>query len=403
MQTTTEAARAAPSSALTNGQLAIVTAARLALNTGYRVLYPLLPFLALRFDVSLRAVSVLVTVLVACSMLSPLGGALADTRGERATMSLALLSFTAGAALCALAGSFAGFLGGYLLVGAAVALYQPAAQSYLSARTPYARRGWALGIFELSWAIAALAGVAPLMQLVQASGNATPVYAILAAAGLAALGLVRLALPPTPARGGRGHTRLDWSALRQPRVVALLAMFSLAVCAVDMIFVIQAAWLKGSFGADDARLGQVFAMMGIAELLGAVGSTVLVDRLGKKRAVLLGFGLTAACVALLPFSDGNWLAFLPLFFCFDLLFEFAIVSSFPLASGVAPAMRASVMALAVAANGIGRAAGSLIAEPVWREFGIAASAAVAATLMLAGVLLCARFVRETERELHKAG
>ncbi|KPV50099.1 MFS transporter, partial [Kouleothrix aurantiaca] len=141
---------------LTAGQLAAVTLGRLGLNVAYRIVYPLQPFLADRLHVSLYTVSALITVQVLASAASPLGGALADTRGERNTMSLGLALFCAGAALCALAGSFGGFLAGYALIGLAVALYQPSAQAYISARTSYARRGQALGVFETSWAGAAL-------------------------------------------------------------------------------------------------------------------------------------------------------------------------------------------------------------------------------------------------------
>jgi MFS family permease len=173
LQSTTVEARPAPGAltTLTNGQLASVTLGRLALNIAYRIVYPLQPFLAQHLQVDLRMVSALVTVQVLASIVSPLGGTLADTRGERAIMTGGLSLFCAGAALCALSSSFGGFLAGYALIGLAVALYQPAAQAYLSKRTSYERRGWALGVFETSWAAAALLGVAPLMYLVQLTGS----------------------------------------------------------------------------------------------------------------------------------------------------------------------------------------------------------------------------------------
>src|SRR5262245_52974051 len=203
--TATESPREAESHYLTYGQLAVVTAGRLALNTAYRVLYPLLPFLAPHFDVSLQTASILVTVLVGCGLLSPIGGALADTRGARWTMRLALSTFCVGAVVCALAANFYIFLAGYVLLGFSSALYLPAAQSYLSARTPYARRGFTLGIFEISWAAAALVGVAPLMQLVQATDAISPVYWALVVPGIVTLLLIMRTLPA-------GHTAASKSA-----------------------------------------------------------------------------------------------------------------------------------------------------------------------------------------------
>jgi MFS transporter, DHA1 family, inner membrane transport protein len=384
-----------PAHSLTNGHLAAVTLGRMALNVAYRIVYPLQPFLAHHLHVDLRTVSALVTVQVLASMASPLGGTLADTRGERTTMTSGLALFCLGAALCALTSSFGGFLVGYALIGLAVALYQPAAQAYVSARTSYARRGQALGVFETSWAGAALLGVAPLMQLVQATNDAAWVFWILLAAGGCSLALVRFGIPPVTQHHGP-RQRLDWGALRAPSVLGMLALLFLSAIAVDMIFVVQGAWAKTSFGAGEGQLGQVFALMGIAELAGSLGSTVLVDRVGKKRAVLSGYTLMALAMLALPLSNGNWPAFVALFFVFDLCFEFSIVSAYPLASGVAPAVRGTVMALSVMMAGMGKALGSQIAEPLWSNAGIWANSLAGAAMTITGVLLCFVLVRETE-------
>ncbi|MEO7913701.1 MAG: MFS transporter [Roseiflexaceae bacterium] len=407
MQSTTAGSRPTLGSfpTLTNGQLATVTLGRLALNVAYRIIYPLQPFLALHLQVDLRTVSALVTVQVLASIVSPLGGTLADTRGERATMIGGLSVFCAGAALCALSTGFGGFLAGYALIGLAVALYQPAAQAYLSKRTSYERRGWALGVFETSWAAAALLGVAPLMYLVQLTSSSAAVFWILLAAGACSLVLIRFGLPalPKPIEGSGEQAgvrqRLDWRALRTPSVIGVLGLLLLTACATDLIFVVQGAWSKASFGANDAQLGQVFGMLGIAELIGSLSSTVLVDRVGKKRAVLAGYLLTAAMMLVLPLSEGNWLLFLPLYFLFDLCFEFSIVASFPLVSGVAPTIRGTVMALSVLILGVGRAVGSQLATPLWSSYGMWANSLLAAGLLLVGVMLCWALVRENELQV----
>ncbi|HNP71335.1 MAG TPA: MFS transporter [Kouleothrix sp.] len=382
---------------LTSGQLAAVTLGRLALNVAYRIVYPLQPFLAGRLHVDLRTVSALVTVQVLASVAGPLGGALADARGERTIMAAGLVLLCCGAALCTLSTTFGGFLAGYALIGLAVALYQPSAQAYLSARTSYARRGRALGVFETSWAGAALLGVAPLMQLVQATGDTSWSFGVIFLAALCSLALVRFGLPQAPPHPpGTVRPRTDWRALRAPSVLGMLALLFCSALGVDLVFIVQGAWLKTSFGATEGQLGQVFALLGVAELGGSLGSTALVDRVGKKRAVLAGYTLTAVSAALLPLSDGRWLLFLPLFFLFDLCFEFSIVSAFPLASGVAPALRGTVLALCVLMSGTGRATGSQLAEPLWQSRGIWATGLLSAAATLLGVALCWLLVREAE-------
>jgi MFS transporter, DHA1 family, inner membrane transport protein len=397
VQSTIEPALPQAGTTLTNGQLAVVTVGRLGLNTAYRLIYPLQPFLAQRLEVDLQTVSALVTVQVLAAAFSPLGGYLADTRGERRIMTLALALFCLGAGLCALAGGFGGFLLGYALIGLASALYQPSAQAYISARTSYARRGRALGVYEISWAASALVGVAPLMWLVQATGDAAWSFGTILVAALCSLALVRFGLPPlAPHMASQTRLRLDWRALRAPGVLGMLALLFLTSLAVDLVFVVQGAWNKASLGAREAQLGQVVALLGIAEFGGAIGSTLLVDRLGKKRTALLGYSLTALCVALLPLSDGSWQLFLPLYFLFGLCIEFSIVSALPLASGVAPAVRGTVMALCVLTNGMGRAVASRVAAPLWLGAGIWATGLTSAALIALGVLLCWALVRERE-------
>lgn len=378
-------------------QLAILLAGRLVLNTAFRIVYPLLAFLAHGLAVDLRTASLLVTVQVAASMISPLGGRLADARGERATMSIGLALFCLGAAACALARSFVPFLLGYGLIGLATALYHPSAQAYASARTPYARRGQILGILELTWALAALVGVATLSPLIERADSWWPAFVILLIAGVVVLVGTALGLPDAerPERKAQS-TRASIAPLLQRHVVAILALAFLCTIASELVFVVYAGWLQQSFAATTEQIGLVFGSLGFVELAGSGGATLLVDRLGKRRAVLLGFAGTAIFQALLPVSSGHWILFLPLFLLFDLCFEFAIVASFPLISGVLPMARGTMLALGVTSIGLGRVVGSLLGPPLWERFGFAANGLLAAGLTLLGVAIGILMVREGE-------
>ncbi|MEM8534163.1 MAG: MFS transporter [Chloroflexota bacterium] len=388
---------------LTPWQLIIITASRLVINVAYRILYPLLPFLSGFLNVSLQTISILVTVQVITALASPLGGILIDTRGERNIMAGGVVLFCIGTALCAFSSTFALFLIGYAFVGLSVTLYQPAAQTYLSKRTSYERRGFALGLFETSWAGSAFLGIAPLMLLVERTQNPTPVFGILFIAGIVALIAMFVAIPTTPQQPTTTlpttSSQMPWhTTLRLPYVLAFVGLLVLALGAVDLIFVVYGTWLKTSFSATEGQLGQVFALLGVAELIGALASAFLVDRFGKKRTVVFGFIATAIMLAVLPLSDGNWFAFLLLFFLFGICFEFAIVSSFPLGSGLVPSARGFILALGAAAIGGGRAIGSLIAEPLWRSYGISANGLVGAAMTLIGVALCLWFIQNTSEE-----
>ena len=386
-------------------ELAILLGGRLVFNTGFRLLYPLLAFLSVGFGVSLQTASLLVTVQVAATLLSPLGGAFSDARGERAALIGGLALFCAGAVVCALAPSFWPFLAGYALIGLATALFMPAVQAYASNRSDYSQRGRVLGFLELSWALAAMVGVAGLALLVELRGTWGPAFAV-----LGAVGALMLALTLT-LDYGRGSLeregRLDregrerkgllagmGAALRAPSVAATLAFVTLQMCAVELIFVAYAAWLEGDFGASTQQLGLVFGLVGLAELGGALGATLFTDRVGKRRAVLLGFTATGLLMLLLPSSAGNWGLFLVLFLLFGLCFEFAIVSVFPLVSGLGAGARGTVLALAVAASGLGRIVGSLAGPRLFAGAGFWANGLLAGAIALAGVALGWALVRE---------
>jgi predicted MFS family arabinose efflux permease len=377
-------------------------AGRLATNTAFRLVYPLLALLAAGLAVDLRTASLLVTVQVAAALLSPLGGRLADTYGELVVMKGGLALFCLGAGVCALAYSFGPFLVGYSLIGLGSTLLNPSIQAYASARTPYARRGRILGILELSWALAALVGVTGLARLIEARESWAPAFWVLLGVGLLVLLTMVVVLPAAP------HIRtvapddsdpVGRASLVQPGVVAVIAMMGFLACALiasELVFVVYASWLQADFGATTEQIGFVFGLLGLVELAGSAGSAVLVDRMGKRRTVLLAFAATAIVQVLLPLSSGSWLLFLPLFLLFDLCFEFAIVSVFPLISGIAPAARGTMLALGTAAIGLGRVIGSLVGPALWQQFGFVANGLLAGGLTLLGVVICYVFVREGE-------
>jgi len=247
-------------------QLLILLFGRWTLNTAFRVVYPLLPFLAASFAIDGRTASLLATIQVGATLVSPLGGTLADRRGERETMLWGLGLFCLGTLVCALAGSFPPFLLGYGLVGLGTALYHPAGQAYASARTPYAQRGRVLGLLELSWALAALVGVSTLTQIVKLTDSRSSIFVIQLVLGLAVLLATYCGLSTLHhEHGGAERVRRpsNPAALLQPHILAVLAVAFGMIMATELVFVSYAAWLKQDFGATTEQAGLVFSLLGI--------------------------------------------------------------------------------------------------------------------------------------------
>jgi predicted MFS family arabinose efflux permease len=131
-------------------------------------------------------------------------------------------------------------------------------------------------------------------------------------------------------------------------------------------------------------LGLVVGLLGVVELIGSLAATLFTDRIGKRRAVLGGFALVGVWLLLLPQST-SWLTFLILLLAFDLCFEFAIVSTFPLISGLSAQGRGTVLAAMTASIGGGRILGSLVAPWLSVTAGYAVNSTLAGILVLCGV------------------
>ncbi|MBM4413757.1 MAG: MFS transporter [Chloroflexi bacterium] len=371
--------------------LFVVTSGRLASTTAFRIVYPLLPFLSTRFEVSLQQVATLVALQTAASLASPIGGTLADRFGERKVMLGGLSTFIVGALLCSFTTVFWLFQLGYLLIGLATALYLPSAQSYLSARSPYEQRGRMLGIFETAWAISAIVGVAPLMYLIDMQDNISWAYAILA--GVGAFGLMSVyQLPEHHARQSTSSptSGMSWETLKMPTLWLLLLFPFLTLGGNDLFFVTQSTWLKDVLNADESMLGNLFVLIGIAELAGSLAVVAFSDRIGKRRSVLASFTITSICLLLMPIFDSSWISTVIVLFIFYFMIEYAIVASFPLLSEALPQARGTMMAMVSATIGFGRIFSSLGSEWLYTTGQMTLVTAVAAGASMLGLLALSR-------------
>ena len=369
-------------------ELAIVTIRRFASTTAFRIIYPLIPFLSNRFEISLQQSASLVAIQTAASLVSPIGGRLADRYGERRMMQYAILAFVLGSFFCAFAQSFAWFFAGYLCIGLATAIYVPAGQSYLSARSAYASRARAIGIFEMVWAVSAIIGVAPLMYLINLQQSSNIAYLILAFLGIASAFL--LARLPDNHQQHQSEPGSFGTLLRQPSLWILLIFPFLAFGGNDLFFVSQSTWLKDTLNADEAMIGGLFVLIGIAELVGSSTVVMFADKIGKRRSVVYGFSLTCLCLLAMALFGHSWWSVAILVFLFYAVIEYAIVASFPLMSETVPHARGTVMALMTAAVGIGRIFSSLSSEWVYLQGGLLAIALAASTACLIGLVALTR-------------
>ena len=153
--------------------------------------------------------------------------------------------------------------------------------------------------------------------------------------------------------------------------------------------------MENRLGLSVATIGVVSIAIGIAEAAGEFGSAAFVDRIGKRRAVLVGMLLLAVFYGILPGLGQRleWvIAGLVLLF---VAFEFTLVASLPLVSELAPEMRATAMSVNVAAMTVARMIGSACGTALFAWMGkLEPNAAISVVASVLGFGVLWLFVRE---------
>lgn len=379
--------------------LAVMLAARTVLNMPMRIVYPFLPAIARGLGVPLATAGLLFTVRGLISAAGPLYGFLADRYGRRRMMLVGLLALVIGATAIAALPTFGLALVGFALLGFSKASFDPAMQAYVGDTVPYERRGRIMGILELPWSMSWFIGVPAAGFVIAAAGWRAPFW-LLAGLGLAPLAAMwRLC----PGCGGawtrRAASRLSLANLARNRqrwlgIATILSVPILLVAANENVFIVYGAWMEQDFGLSVATLGVASVGISLAELAGELTSAGLVDRLGKRRAVLMGLTLNALAYLLLPrLAGGLGSALFGVFLVF-LTFEFTIVSLLPLLSELTPNARAMLMALSAAVMSLGRVVSSLAGPRLWQSGGLSLNALISAAMVAFATLILWRTARQ---------
>jgi predicted MFS family arabinose efflux permease len=369
--------------------IGVAAICRFIINTARRFVYPFAPVLSRSMGVSLTAVTSIIAVSQAAGILGFFSGPLADRFGYRLMMIYALVMLVIGMFA-------AGFLPLYGIVLAAIffaglgnTFFDPAVQAYAGERVPFRRRGLAIGLLEFSWAGSTLLGIPFIGFLIERFGWRSPFFA-LGGLGLVTLVILKIFMPKDQrkpvSQGNAKSIWIIWKRLANNRAVLGALGFSVFFTfANENLFVVYGAWLEKSFELSIVALGLGTALIGAAELLGEILTALLADKIGLKRAVIIGLLLCLIGYCALPLISYTLpLALGGLFFIF-LTFEFTIVVFLSIATELVPELRASMMSFLRPAYGMGRVAGAVIGGPIWLFGGIFATGFVSAIIAALGL------------------
>lgn len=385
----------------------VILASRVSLNLGVRVTYPFLPAIARGLGIPFEQAGLLVAARHFVGLSSPFWGIVSDRKGHAWCMTAGLLFLFSGALTVSLSRGVFPAIAGFILLGLAKAAYDPSVQAFASARVPYSLRARAIGILETSWALSWLVGMPLSGLLISRFGWQSPFLLLVGAALVAFFAthrLIDMRAAPHPDR-----SQVSTVAPREisgnfhgHAVLILLVTLSLTF-ANENIVIVYGAWLEEVFHLQVRELGFFSILVGAAELGGELTVAALVDRLGKRRAILAGLVLVGLSYLVLPLCTRSLIAALLGFGAMFFVFEFALVSIFPYVSELAPARRGTWLSLNYTCGVLGRFVGSLTGPWLWERshaLSVIAAPSVLAQVV-AGLLLLwhVRMARRTERRI----
>lgn len=368
-------------------QIISSTLVRTVYNTGFRMVFPFQPMLMKGFGISLEEISRMYAGQSLLGIISPLLASVADTKGRRTGMLAGMVFFSLGTLVIVFQPTPLGFFIFLVLSMLGKAIFEPSVIAYFGDIIPFERRGFVLGITEISWSLAFFVGVPVAGFFMSQYGLLAP-FIVLIVLSLLAFLIVLLLFPPDmpPATSGRTIFSNFGLVLKSGSALAGISVMLLICLANQLINIVFGVWLNSSFGMQIAALGGASAVIGIAELIGEGGVSAFTDRISSKKAVSIGLIGSVLSSAILPLLGGSaWGAYLGLFL-FYLTFEFTIVSMLPMMTGVLPAARGTLMSINIASANLGRGLGSLIAAPIFLG-GFWLNALVAAIVNLLAILV----------------
>ncbi|MCA9899459.1 MAG: MFS transporter [Anaerolineales bacterium] len=377
-------------------QLALISLARLCLNTGLRMVYPFAPAFSRQLGVPVTAVYRLVTIRSLAGFLSPLFGPLSERFGRRAIMFGAMIFFSVGCLVVWLWPTYWLFGAALIIVSVAKVIYDPAMQAYVGEMVPYQQRGKALAITELSWAGALLVGGPLIGVAIERQGWSSAFFWLGLFGVITAVFLLKFLPKANKTEPGRGANLVDYGRVvwQNPVIWAAMLYNILIMAGNETIFLVFGDWMELSFGLSLLALGASAGVIGSAEISGELFAGWSVDRFGKRPVIIATGLLNAGICLLIPLTGGNLTAALVAYFALFLTFEVTIVGGVPLMTEIVPSARSAVMSSTIAAGALGRALGSWLGPFLFDQFGFSSNGWVSAMITAVATLLLALWIRE---------
>ncbi|MER9679969.1 MFS transporter [Mesorhizobium sp. M0184] len=308
-----------------------------------------------------------------------------DRLGARRMLQGALLLLAIALVASAAAPTVTALVAAQLLAGIAAGVAMPAIYASSAAIAPPGRESGTIGVVLTGWTLSMVAGVslsAVLADLV----HWRAVFA--AVAVLAALALASLALTSLSDVRKSGPAPTPLGALSVPGIVPLLVACAAFMTAFYGVYGYLGDHLHNGLGRPVSANGLAAlaygAGFGAAALLDGV-----IDRLGARRVMPFAYLLVAAVYVAIAAASSSFHLTIAMIAVWGLANHFGLNVLVMRLSALDPARRGTIMGLNSAVTYLAVFVGTTAFGPLYSTFGLAASAVVAALLMLIAAVAAA--------------
>lgn len=360
----------------------LVAVGRFVTNVSFRLVFPFLPRIASGLGVSLTTMGTALAARDLAGVASPALGRAADRRGHVRAMSFGLGLLAVALVLQGASNGLVAFTLALVLVSMAKNLFDAGSAAWVGGAVPFAQRGRAMGIVEMSWAASFILAMPVAAALIRGTTWRTPF--LVAAASCAVVALALQARVPRLASDIGSSPRMRWTPVLRSAVGTMAAIG----IGHSMMLVSFAAWLEDEHGLSVSGLGLTALVIGVAELGGSGGSAALSDRLGIANVLATSLALSVPASALLWLGDTSLPAALALMAAYFVVVELAIVALLSLFTELDSRARGGAMGWAFASFTIGHAVGAVAGAQLYERagmgvngFGMAAAFAAALGLV----------------------
>ncbi|MER8769332.1 MFS transporter [Mesorhizobium sp. M0960] len=343
------------------------------------VLGPIAPAVAASFGTSVPAVMIASAAFGLGTSASALFLArYIDRLGARRMLQGALLLLAIALVASAAAPTVTALVAAQLLAGIAAGVAMPAIYASSAAIAPPGRESGTIGVVLTGWTLSMVAGVslsAVLADLV----HWRAVFAAVAVLATLALASLTLTLLSDVRKSGPAPTPLG--ALGVPGIVPLLVACAAFMTAFYGVYGYLGDHLHNGLGRPVSANGLAAlaygAGFGTAALLDGV-----IDRLGARRVMPFAYLLVALVYVAIAAASGSFGLTIAMIAVWGLANHFGLNVLVMRLSALDPARRGTIMGLNSAVTYLAVFVGTTAFGPLYSTFGFAASAVVAALLML---------------------